>query len=328
MTKYEIIFESLQEKVNSGELSLEDASVINDIAYEKYICEMKTKAEYGERSFKKKYDFIPDKPGARTGTILVDGKRQRVDFDKTKDIDATALDGTEKGKIIRQTKSDIIDDDSTITLDNHFFRLKGSNKNQRRDAILQHEVGHTRLHPLSANSSTLDKSKSTPLAHKQSLDAAIKSFGIDPDEFLDKETRKDLNRATGSEQYKKMSLRNSSKEARTERNKGIKAASKYVKKDNPHSSTIEIEADRYAANRTSPSALKRGVREYAKKVIPANTTKKSLAYQLGVENPDILPDEYLKDMQSKIKGDSEKDLRLRTKALKDKDLINNKTYKK
>ena len=36
MTKYDIIFESLQEKVNSGELTVEDAEILNDVAYEKY----------------------------------------------------------------------------------------------------------------------------------------------------------------------------------------------------------------------------------------------------------------------------------------------------
>jgi hypothetical protein len=36
MTKYDIIFESLQEKVNSGELSMDDARILNDVAFEKY----------------------------------------------------------------------------------------------------------------------------------------------------------------------------------------------------------------------------------------------------------------------------------------------------
>jgi len=36
MTKYEIIFESIQDKVNSGELTMEDAKVLNDVAFEKY----------------------------------------------------------------------------------------------------------------------------------------------------------------------------------------------------------------------------------------------------------------------------------------------------
>ena len=36
MTKYEIIHEALQDKVNSGELTVEDAEILNDMAYEKY----------------------------------------------------------------------------------------------------------------------------------------------------------------------------------------------------------------------------------------------------------------------------------------------------
>jgi hypothetical protein len=36
MTKYDIIFEQLQSKVNSGELTMEDAQILNDVAFEKY----------------------------------------------------------------------------------------------------------------------------------------------------------------------------------------------------------------------------------------------------------------------------------------------------
>lgn len=36
MTKYDIIFEELQDKVDTGELTIEDARVLNDIAFEKY----------------------------------------------------------------------------------------------------------------------------------------------------------------------------------------------------------------------------------------------------------------------------------------------------
>lgn len=35
-TKYDVIFENLQEKVSKGELTLEDAMKVNDLAYEKY----------------------------------------------------------------------------------------------------------------------------------------------------------------------------------------------------------------------------------------------------------------------------------------------------
>ena len=47
MTKYEIMYEALQEKVNSGELTVEDAEILNDIAYERYAEDM---TEYTESS--------------------------------------------------------------------------------------------------------------------------------------------------------------------------------------------------------------------------------------------------------------------------------------
>ena len=36
MKKYDIIFEALQQKVESGELTFEEASTLNDIAFEKF----------------------------------------------------------------------------------------------------------------------------------------------------------------------------------------------------------------------------------------------------------------------------------------------------
>ena len=37
MNKYELIYESLQDRVNKGELSVADAERLNDLAYEKYV---------------------------------------------------------------------------------------------------------------------------------------------------------------------------------------------------------------------------------------------------------------------------------------------------
>lgn len=39
MNRYEMIFDAIQEKVNSGELSLEKANEVNDLAYDKYVTE-------------------------------------------------------------------------------------------------------------------------------------------------------------------------------------------------------------------------------------------------------------------------------------------------
>ena len=45
MTKYEIIYEELQNRVNEGLLTLEDAELINDMAYEKYVNESKDESK-------------------------------------------------------------------------------------------------------------------------------------------------------------------------------------------------------------------------------------------------------------------------------------------
>lgn len=70
MNKYDIIFESLQDKVNSGELAIEDAEILNDVAYEKYVFEKKTTAEYRLQKFKKKHNYDP-----KDGTIEMNGER-------------------------------------------------------------------------------------------------------------------------------------------------------------------------------------------------------------------------------------------------------------
>ena len=45
MNKYDAIFESLQEKVNSGEITIEEAEAVNTAAYEKYVVAEESKAE-------------------------------------------------------------------------------------------------------------------------------------------------------------------------------------------------------------------------------------------------------------------------------------------
>ena len=39
MNEYDLIYEELCERVECGELSLEDAEIINDVAYDKYVME-------------------------------------------------------------------------------------------------------------------------------------------------------------------------------------------------------------------------------------------------------------------------------------------------
>lgn len=128
---------------------------------ENYIMEMKSKEEYARRSFKKKYDFKPDKSGSNTGTITVDDNKYNIDirnrkYKTSKDQmkiaskevkksvkeDPRVIDAIIKDKSKVYTKSECNNNPGKIILDKNYFRLKGSNHNERRDAVLQHEIGH------------------------------------------------------------------------------------------------------------------------------------------------------------------------------------------
>ena len=169
------------------------------------LLEMKNKEEYSRKSFKKKYNFKPDKDNKNIGKIKVDGKEYRIDMDKTKDIKDD--DGEHK----RRTGALKNDDNNTIYLDKKFFKLKGSDNNERRDAVLQHEIGH----------------------HK--------------------------NETSSSKDHRPNRLK--------ELDKAQKMAKKYDKSDLPnqeHTNYNEILADRYAADRTSKSSIKKAVRNIYK----------------------------------------------------------------
>ena len=82
--------------------------------------EKKTREEYARRSFKKKYNFVPDKPGGNTGTIEGEnGKKYRIDMEKSK----TAIN--DKGvPVKRSTSASLSSAEGRITLDKHFSSLK------------------------------------------------------------------------------------------------------------------------------------------------------------------------------------------------------------
>ena len=51
MTMYEAVFEKLQERYESGELSFEDAERLNKYAYEKYMAEAKEASKKSYSSY-------------------------------------------------------------------------------------------------------------------------------------------------------------------------------------------------------------------------------------------------------------------------------------
>lgn len=67
MNKYDTIFESLQEKVNSGELAIDDAERINQLAYEKYV----TNPIYQESVAKEESDIFYNKVKYENGDINI-----------------------------------------------------------------------------------------------------------------------------------------------------------------------------------------------------------------------------------------------------------------
>lgn len=132
---------------------------------------------------------------------------------------------------------------------------------------------------------------------------------------------------------------------RKKRDNDYEKAEKYSKKDiNSHTNTEEFEADRFAANRTSERAIKKSLSELNKK--GRKDSRKYFQKRADVQNSYVSDDvksgytskDEAKNLRKKIdnwKNTNEKnsenkrktDFEQRSKALKDKDLQNAKTYK-
>lgn len=275
-----------------------------------YIMEMKSKEEYARRSFKKKYDFKPDKPGSNTGTITVDGKTHKVDMDKKSTVDVSGM------RMPRQTANAMYGDDRKIMLDKNYFKLKGSHGNERRDAVLQHEIGHGRLH-----GSDSDNDKKSTKVFKDTITKNTKDQqGIDLSKTKNfmgvsgHDLRKAIYDSSGIKDYTK----NMDKSKVKDREAAYAKAKKY-EKDGAHANASEFEADRYAANRTSERAVKKGVNNLYR----LSKQDKSITSSTGLKNKDDI-----KSYRKEINNIQSTDTKQRSKALKDKDLKDVKLYKK
>ena len=252
--------------------------------FDGYYTEMKTREEYAIRKFKKKYDYDP-----KTKTIKgPDGERIEVDIDiknpkmKVKNIFGGDTDSD------RKTSSDKLSKTPKINLDYRFFKYKNQ---KRRDAVLQHEIGHTKLHSLNTSKSNL-KTKSAgadiineiiddmgknyvrnkaatedevkKMKERGSLkirkDQMTRKYEKDMDE--NKESSKLRNSAyekfkKDEEDYKYFKPRKSNTDEQNKKENRRKPASM----TDPHASVKEFEADRYAANKAGSSELKKALRE-------------------------------------------------------------------
>lgn len=269
--------------------------------------EKKTREEYARRSFKKKYNFEPDKPGGNTGTITdKEGRKYKVDMEKSGTMDVGEY------QVRRQTFADLSDKEGKVNLDKNFFKLKGSNKGERRDAMLQHEIGHQKLHNMNPDNKTMEDKNRNMRVFKSTIKNMVKdqTGGIDISKRGEGETkeeghdaRKQIYDNYGAEDYAK-SIK-ATKEEKNQREKDHSTAKKF-EKPGAHMNAEEYEADRHAANRTSERAVKRGTRESYKHIykdFKDGNTKK-----------------YLKKAGTA-------DTQQRSKALKDPDMRKAKTYK-
>ena len=166
-----------------------------DYLVEKYnlMLEKKTREEYAVDKFKKRYKFEPDEPGSKTGTITVNGEKHRVDIDHNKylmgkeTIDPVTGKGVEYAQIPRYTSTDLTS--GKITLGKEYFsRVKNQ---KRRDAVLNHEIGHKKLHSkrhrISLKPSELQKTRKAAKGRKvtdtTSDDIPVNNYEIEADAY-------------------------------------------------------------------------------------------------------------------------------------------------
>lgn len=253
-------------------------------------------------SKKKKLDKYLSKYGykgdSKIGEITVNGKKYIVDRDtksKTAVIDGEALP--------RQTMTKLNDDSNTIYLDENFGKLKND---KRRDAVLNHEIGHLNLHKLSGKGST-DKHR------ENSINAIAKQSEKNP------EIRKEI-----TKQIKNM-VPDSSRHNYTKNDKikidNLNKFKKYEDDNNEHANAVEFEADAYSSAQKNGDHLKRGIREYYKRTKSDRSLDRQLAV-VGLKGDEKIKNEVRKNF-NKIGA---QDMRLRAKALKDKS-INKQVYR-
>ena len=270
-----------------------------------YYTEMETREEYAKRRFIKKYKYNPNNK-----TIIVDGKQIKLDMDTNSRIMDVAANPKNDDTVttVRQTSAELLSKVPTIHLDKNFFKLKND---KRRDAILQHEVGHTKLHNVKSPDKELKTNKALLSYVNQSMNTlktTLKAYGYNDNDIKDyinsseiKQWKKDV-----AKKYLKNGMPDNKERAKL-RESAIEKFKKFDKSKQPdHANTMEFEADRYAANKEGSSALKKGIRELYKFDRRKNTKNQP------------------KEVRSTYNKMADVDYNARSKVLKSKDLLTDK----
>ena len=279
---------SFYEEMDELDDILSESDEIEDIieSVDELFEEKATRDEYVMRRFKEKYKYNPS-----DSTIEVDGKRYKVKFpSKSGVMTIDNNSGVGPNRVAMQNRMSmdtVLNKDGAIMLDETFFALKDD---KRRDALLKHEIGHSKLHSTMPGYKHTDTSKISKemiineidTQCKNTEDTIRKAFGNEySDELINdymKSTRQQL-----LDSVKGYMACSTASEAQSKiRADARKAANKYVPKqrddgvDRSHASAKEYEADRYAANHSNERSVKRGIREFYKISSKPKNVRKAL----------------------------------------------------
>lgn len=283
-----------------------------DYEYLDYLVEKKTREEYAIDKFKKRYNYKPLKGqtrGRRMGTIQVDGEEYIVDLDPKNPIASNFAGGKE---YFEPRITMAANDTKKITLGRSFF---DSIKNQkRRDAILNHEIGHTKFH------STRPKNKMSKEDREKTVKVASKVKG-DGEHFNADEVEADLYAAkkSGKKNLKKgLQDLNRPRNVRKSMGRVLNASKALSLLDNGENHVSDKDAKEFV-NRLS---LKRTKKEKA----ISNDLKKKGEYSdyLGDKDEKGKPVKTTVRMKD-VKKNDRADYNARSRALNDKSLRNLKS---
>ena len=293
------------------------------------VLEMKTKAEYRKRSFKKRFKFRPSKDDPNKGTITVDGETYRVDIGNSGKVTMRTIDGDDV-TFTRETGA--LYDGGDIVFDmNELSKLK----TKQADAVTHHEIAHIKFQGVNTDSdwNVIDKDKSlSPKAVEELITSSlIDIIGQEPSRRLrnSREYKQIITDLRNRYMKKLKNNPNRDKVLQDLRNDAIRAYKKFEK--GGHTNWSEFEADRYAANKTSERDTIQGFKksyknfkknEYKKYGIdPKVESKRRLKYDKN-GNP-VYADEK-QERYYDIKNIGTTDMSTREKVLKNPEL---KKYK-
>ena len=138
MTKYDTIFKAINDRYENGEITFEEAEELNDLAYGKYFTEMKSKAEYRLRKWKKEHDYDP-----KTKTVRIDNDGHRVGFEYNGNVSKkhNLREVSSAHQVWRNADSSIVWDNPNNKISTTRAEFNGKYPDSHKFG-LAHEIGH------------------------------------------------------------------------------------------------------------------------------------------------------------------------------------------